>query len=53
MGIVERNVMVEDYLNKKSISWESLSDKEYKDLVKNWRNVFEDALISGTTRSGR
>lgn len=52
MGIVSRNELLEDYLSGIGVEWHALSDKEYRLLIKQWRESFEENLANDVTVSG-
>jgi len=41
---------LEDYLDEHNYSWVQLSDSEYRNLIKEWRKIFEPLLIEGYSR---
>jgi hypothetical protein len=49
MGIIARDLHLEEYLDTYSKEWFLLSDKEYRTLIKEWKISFEERLISKST----
>ena len=45
MGFVKTNSEIEQFLVENNFSWNVLNDSEYRVLMKNWKNSFEQILI--------
>jgi len=47
MGIVKSFFELEEYMEQNSLNWNLLRDKQYRKIISEWRDSFEESLSDG------